>query len=105
MLLMSCATVPEPLQMPPSLEESPGVPVQEVAAVEETVEEPAGGVRLFFGEEEVRMGDLAGGAVPAGSLIEVVAGMDVKHSVISEMLMRLHGMGYLVGVRAAGASE
>ncbi|MCC5845817.1 MAG: hypothetical protein JJU05_16335 [Verrucomicrobia bacterium] len=97
--LTGCASDPRPLPVPPQWEEPE--PQEEEPVVEEAGEVPdlAEGVRLFHEDQEVSMEALARGRVPEGGLIQIAARPDVRHSAVSETLIQLHSMGFLVGIR------
>jgi len=102
--LTGCASDPRPLPVPPQWDGA--APVEE-EPVEEAVEIPelAAGIRLFYEDQEISLEALARGRVPEGGLIQVAARTDVRHSAVSETLIQLHSMGFLVGIRAERSEE
>jgi hypothetical protein len=97
--LTGCASDPRPVPVPPQWDGA--------APVEEALDIPglAEGFRLFHDDQEVSMEVLARGQVPEGALIQVAADPDVRHSAVSETLIQLHSMGFLVGIRAERSEE
>lgn len=97
-LFTGCASDPRPARVtvPPSLQEATAADAEPVEILD--VPELAEGLRLFHGDGEVTMEDLARGRIPEGALIRVSAPADTRHHVISDTLIQLHSMGFLVGV-------
>ncbi len=102
LLIAGCASDPRPLPVtvPEPWSESDATP-PDVPPEHEKVEVPdlAEGVRLFHEDVEVSMEALARGQVPEGSLIQVSVPSDARHTVVSDTLVQLHSMGFLVGIR------
>lgn len=112
-VLTGCASDPRPrpVPMPPEHPETTPVDPESESIVPDSIGEDvdvpvlAEGVRLFHEGDEISMGPLVRGEIAEGSLIQISARSDVRHSVVSEMLMKLHSMGYLVGIRAEGVGQ
>jgi hypothetical protein len=78
-------TVPPRAPEPPSAPEAPPLPE---------------GIGLFHDGMPLSPRDL--GSLPAGSLVQVTARRDTPHAAVTETLLKLHSMGFLVGIHSAG---
>jgi hypothetical protein len=103
-IFAGCASDPRPPQVAVPPQWNNAAEPEEAAAEEIEIPELAEGLRLYHGDEEVTMEALARGQIPEGAVIHVAVQPETLHSVVSETLIQLHSMGYLVGIRAVEGS-
>ncbi len=102
LFLSGCASVPlrRSVPMPPVIEvRENAVPEPEPPVEALEIPELPDGVRIFHEDQEISMEMLARGTLAEGSLIQIGVTPSVTHSVVSGVLIDIHKMGYLVGIR------
>ncbi|MCC5850956.1 MAG: hypothetical protein JJU29_22940 [Verrucomicrobia bacterium] len=69
--------------------------------------ENAGGIRYLLNGEPIGLEDLQSGEIPESSTITIMAERHVPYSLVTDALLKIHGMGYLVnfGVEEVSSDE
>ena len=62
----------------------------------EALPEPSGGIRYLLNGDPISVEDLQSGDIPENSTITIMAERHVPYSLVTDALLKIHEMGYLV---------
>lgn len=104
--LTGCASRPRAgsAAVPPQWN-APSAPAEQPEEDGLDIPDLAEGLRLIHEDEEITMEILVRGGLPEGSLVQVAVRPDTRHTAVSETLVQLHAMGFLVGIYSEKTEE